>query len=136
MLTTGISKVDSAVQLISVLVIFILVLALTLYTTRWIARYQKGQRAGNNIEVVETCPVGNGKYIQIVRLAKTYVAVAVCKDTVTLLAELPKEQIEFPSGDGRTSLNFKELLHKAKAVYPEKEDNEKQGSSKEEWAEK
>ncbi|MCH5274803.1 MAG: flagellar biosynthetic protein FliO [Lachnospiraceae bacterium] len=119
MLTAGMNTVNSTAQLIAVLVIFVLVLALTLLTTKWIARYQKGQWTGGNIEILETCPMGNGKYIQIARLGDTYVAMAVCKDTVTLLAELPKEQIQMPSEDGKKSLNFKDLFQKAKAAYPE-----------------
>lgn len=116
MLLVGMSKTESISQLITVLFIFVLVLVLTLYTTRWIARYQKGQRGGNNIDIVETCSMGNGKYIQIVRLADTYVAIAVCKDSVTLLTKLEKEQIVFPTGDGGTTLNFKELLQKARSA--------------------
>ena len=116
MLLVGMKKAESIGQLITVLLIFILVLALTLVTTKWIARYQKGQRGGNNIDIVETCPMGNGKYIQIVKLADAYVAIAVCKDSVTLLAELNKEQIIFPTGDGGTTLNFKELLQKARSL--------------------
>lgn len=121
MLITGLNSADNFSQFITVLFIFILVLALTLFTTRWIARYQKGQRGGSNIDIVETCPMGNGKYIQIVRLAKSYVAIAVCKDSVTVLASLPKEDIEFPSENGG-GLRFKELLKKAKTAYPRNEE--------------
>lgn len=125
MLLTGMSKADSFAEFITVLVIFVLVLALTLYTTRWIAKYQKGQRAGNNIEVIETCPVGNGKYIQIVRLADTYVAIAVCKDSVTVLSELHKEQIVFPEEGNSTPMRFKELFNKAREAFPDKEKDAK-----------
>ena len=37
---TAIDKADSFAQLITVLIIFILVLAATLFTSRWIAGYQ------------------------------------------------------------------------------------------------
>lgn len=113
----GMTKMESISQLITLLLIFVFVIGLTLFTTRWIARYQRGvSRKGTNIDVIETCSVGNGKYIQIIRLADQYVAVCVCKDTVTLLATLDKEQIEFPKSDGSTALNFKELLQKAKSA--------------------
>ncbi len=131
MITVG-NSTDSFVQLITVLIIFVLVLALTLFTTRWIAKYQKGQKAGSNIDIVETCAVGNGKYIQIVRLAETYVAILVCKESATLLAEIPKEQIEFPTEHGKTAISFKELLRKAKAGYLGGEDIKKDDVSKEE----
>lgn len=116
MLLVGMSSTESISQLIAVLLIFILVLVLTLYTTRWIARYQKGHRGGSNIDIVETCPMGNGKYIQIVRMANTYVAIAVCKDSVTLLATLDEDQIVFPTGNSGATLNFKELFEKAKSL--------------------
>lgn len=115
---TAIDKADSFAQLITVLIIFILVLAATLFTTRWIAGYQKGQNKGKNIEVLETYPIGNGKYIQIVRLAGTYAAIAVCKDTVTMLAEIPKEDIRFPEDTGGMTLHFKDLFQKAKDELP------------------
>lgn len=123
---TTIDKADSFAQLITVLVIFILVLAATLFTTRWIAGYQKGQNKGKNIEVVETYPIGNGKYIQIVRLAETYAAIAVCKDTVTKLAEIPKEDIHFPEDAGSMSLRFKDLFQKAKDELPKEENSSKE----------
>lgn len=109
---------DRIAELIAILVIFVLVLAFTLFVTKRLAGYQRGQRAGSNIELVETCPAGNGKYIQIVRVGETYVAVAVCKDSVTLLATIPKEQLLF-SSQGGSGTKFKELFYKAKAVYPE-----------------
>ncbi len=131
MLITGLNSADNFSQFITVLFIFILVLVLVLYITRWVARYQKGQRNGSNIDIVETCPIGNGKYIQIVRLAKSYVAIAVCKDTVTVLASLPKEEMEFPA-EGGSGLSFKELFRKAKTAYPEGESSSEEDLPKEE----
>lgn len=121
MLAAGMGTVNRISELITILIIFVLVLALTLFVTKWLAGYQKGQRSGNNIEIVETCPAGNGKYIQIVRLGETYVAVAVCKDSVTLLAVVPKEQLVLPEAGGGSALKFRELFRKAKAAYPDEE---------------
>ncbi|MDE5803500.1 MAG: flagellar biosynthetic protein FliO [Lachnospiraceae bacterium] len=117
----GMGAVNRVSELITVLIIFVLVLALTLLVTKWLAGYQKGQRSGSNIEIVDTCPAGNGKYIQIVRLGETYVAVAVCKDSVTLLATVPKEQLVLPEAGGSSTLKFRELFHKARAAYPDAE---------------
>lgn len=130
LILTVTDRVDSFAQLITVLIIFVLVLVATLFTTKWIAGYQKQQNMGKNIEVVETCSIGNGKYIQIVRLAKTYVAIAVCKDTVTMLVEIPKDEIVFPDGDNKMSLHFRDLFQKAKEKLPE--DMTEEVSSKEE----
>lgn len=108
-LLTG--RTDSYAQFITILVVFILVLAVTAVATRWIASYQKQQNVNVNIEVVETTRISNNKYIQIVRVGETYVAIAVCKDTVTLLGEIPKEQLR--EGRNYQSFQFKNFLDRA-----------------------
>lgn len=109
MLLTG---TDAYVQLITVLVVFVLVLAVTALTTRWIANYQKKQGLNRNIEVVETTRLGSNKWIQIVRVGDVYKVIAVCKDSVTMMGEVPKEQLNIDNG-GDKNLSFKELLEKA-----------------------
>ena len=104
-------SVDSYVQLITVLLVFVLVLGITAATTKWIANYQKQQGAGGNIQVVETVRISNNKYVQILRVGETYMAIAVCKDTVTLLGEVPADQLNL-NGPAQ-SFSFKELLEKA-----------------------
>lgn len=102
--------VDGYAQLITVLVIFAIVLAITAVVTRYIARYQKTQGAGGNIEVVETVQITAGKYIQLVRLGDTYAAIAICKDTVTMLCQIPKEQIYIKDVSGSQGMRFREFL--------------------------
>ena len=81
---------DSYIQLITVLVVFVLVLGVTALVTRWIANYQKQQNVNANVEIIETTRIAGNKYVQILRIGDTYVAVAVCKDTVTQLCQIPK----------------------------------------------
>ncbi len=106
-LLTG--RTNSVIQLFTVLLVFILVLVMTGLTTKWLANYQKQQSVNCNVEVIEMTRVANNKYVQIVRVGEKYLAMAVCKDTVTFLCELPSEQIKTatPTGAG-----FKELLDK------------------------
>ncbi len=117
---------DDLARFLTVLIIFVGVLAITLWTTRWIAKYQKMQSSNRNIEVVETCRLTANKYVQILRMGDTYVAVAVCKDTVTLLGEIPKEQLELVSEGGKTSIDFKGILEKAKLINSGKNDGTKE----------
>ncbi|MCM1325458.1 MAG: flagellar biosynthetic protein FliO [Bacteroidales bacterium] len=106
------SGADGYAQFITVLVVFVLVLLVTAYVTKWIANYQKHQSIDRNIEVIETTRLDNNKWIQIVRVGNTYKVLAVCKDTVTLLGEVPKEELREaePGGEG---ISFKELFDKA-----------------------
>lgn len=122
---------DSYAQFITVLVVFVLVLGVTALVTRWIANYQKQQNVNVNVEVIETTRIAGNKYIQILRLGETYVAIAVCKDTVTQLCEIPEEQLrKSKTGQGSIlrSASFKELFekaaHKGRVNSVEAEDNQ------------
>lgn len=108
-LLTG--RTDSYAQFVTVLIVFVLVLAVTALVTRWIANYQKEQSVNVNVEIIETTRISGNKYIQIVRLGEKYVAIAVCKDTVTMLGEIPKEQLREESHTG--SFRFKDILERA-----------------------
>lgn len=105
---------DSTVQLITVILIFILVLALTYITTKFTAGLQKGKMASPNVEVMETFKLSTNKYIQIVRVGKKYYSIIVCKDTVTLMGELSEDEINQPKSGTETTMSFQEILNKAK----------------------
>ncbi len=117
-------KADSYAQFITVLLIFVAVLAVTALVTKWIAGYQKQQGTEGNIEVKETVRIANNKYIQLIRIGETYFAVAVCKDTVTTLGEIPAEQLKEKTTCNNTS-GFRELLERAaKKQNEEKEQSD------------
>lgn len=116
-----VSRVDSYAQLMTVLVIFLFVLALTWFVTRWIAGYQKGKSTNTNMELLESFRLSNNKYIQIVRIGNKYLALAVCKDTVTMLTEISEEELKLSEGTSMTG--FKDILNRVqKKNFLEKED--------------
>ncbi len=99
-------------QLITVLLVFVAVLGVTAFTTKWIADYQKKQNVASNLEVLDTIRLANNKWLQIVRVGDTYKVLAICKDTVTFLGEVPKEQLREVQETGE-ALSFKDLLNSA-----------------------
>ncbi len=105
-------RTDSYVQFVTVLLLFVFVLAVTAFVTKWIGGYQKGRSAGTNMELVEALRLSNNKYVQIVRIGRKYLALAVCKDTVTMLSEIPEEDLRFPEGSTGSALGFKDVLAK------------------------
>ena len=115
---------DSFFQLIGVLLIFLFVLAITYFTTKWIAGYQKGTMSNKNIKVIESFRVNNNKLIQIIQVGEKYLAISVCKDRINVLTELTKEQLTWlPTEDETTAAkapNFQEILEKLKGKFPRK----------------
>ncbi len=116
--TTG--RLDSIIQLITVIFIFIFVLAITYFTTRLTAGIQKGRMQNSNVEIVDTFRIAQNKYIQIVRVGSKYYSVVVCKDTVTLLGEISREELSLEETQLGTTMSFKEILEKAKFTKQKK----------------
>ena len=104
---------DAYLQFISILIIFIAVLAATYYVTKWIANYQKGAESGRNIDIIETCRISATKYVQIIRIGERYVAIGVSKDEITNLGDVPAEDIQLNT-EIKENRSFKEVLEKIK----------------------
>lgn len=124
LLAAGLSdRADSYVQFMTVLLLFVFVLAITAFVTKWIGGYQKSRSVGANMELIESLRLSNNKYVQIVRIGRKYLAVAVCKDTVTMLSEIPEEDLSFPEGSFGSASTFRDVLAKIQRErIQEKED--------------
>lgn len=121
------SSANSYLQFMTVLILFVFVLAITYWTTKWIAGCQKSKGANANLEVIETFQLANNKYIQIIRVGQKYLAVAIGKDSVTMLTEIPEDQLTFSSSTNNEQMSFKELFEKMqkKTILEKEEDRNK-----------
>lgn len=119
-LTVGSNGLESVVQLITVTIIFVFVLALTYFATRYIGNYQKSKLAGSNIQVLETMRISNSKYLQIIKAGEKHFVIAVCKDTITYLCDLNAEDLVFKNTSTELKTeNFKAILDKFRKDKPE-----------------
>ena len=124
MVLTVSNSANSYLQFMTVLILFGFVLAVTYWTTKWIAGYQKGKRKNSNLEVIESYQLTGSKYIQIIRVGQKYLAVAIGKDSVTMLTEVPEDQLILTGDMENGQLGFKELFEKIqKKTILEKEDD-------------
>lgn len=114
------NRFDSTVQLITVLLIFIFVLALTYITTKFAAGLQKTKMKSPNVNIIETFKLSTNKYIQIVNIGDKYYSIVVCKDTVTLLGEVNRDEINIPESGNDMTMSFQEILNKAKNITGKK----------------
>lgn len=114
------SRWDAFAQLLTLLVVFIFVLALTYFATRWAGNMQKTKMAGRNIQILETMRVSNTKYIQIIKIGSKCFAVAVCKDTMTYLCEINEQELTYLSESKTINTDgFKAILEKFKKDKPD-----------------
>lgn len=120
LLATGSGRLDSFVQLITLVIVFVVVLALTYFATRFVANVQNDKMRTSNIKVLETVRISNTKYIQVVSIGSKFFAIAVCKDTVTFLCELNEEDLTYNDTSSQDkSESFRAILDKFKKDKPE-----------------
>lgn len=87
------SSLDSFLKLISVLLVFVFVLAITYVVTRWMAGYQKVRMKSKNLQIIETIPAGNNKMICLVKAGTEYLVVSIGKDEIHPLMTLKEDQL-------------------------------------------
>ena len=115
-------RVDSIASFFTVLVIFIFILVITYFTTRYIANYQKGKFGGKNIKVIESARLTTNKFLQIVQIGDEYFAIALGKDEVTFISKLDKDNLNLTEVDADLP-GFKEIFEKAKAKLVKKNED-------------
>ena len=113
-LLTATESLSGYARFITVLILFVVVLMVTWAVTKWTAGYQKGKWAGGNIEMLESFRIAPDKYVQIIRVADKYLAVAVAKDTVTFLTELDESELMLKKDAAGGKMSFQELLEKVR----------------------
>lgn len=114
------SRFESIWQLISVSIVFLIVLGLSYYTTRWISKIQKKQSYNKNIQVIETFKITTNKYIQIIRTGEKYLVIAIAKENISMLTELTEQQLNLTMDEEVSNETFGEILNKIKELKHKK----------------
>lgn len=115
MLLVSESGLESIAQFLTVLALFIVVLVITYLTTRYVAGAQRIHLKGKNIEVIEAQKIAPNIMVQVLRVGDRYVAVAVGRDSVTLLGDLNKDDITLPEDAELAPAGFKSILDLARS---------------------
>lgn len=106
------TTVQNIIELLSLIVIFVIVLVVCYFTTRFVAGRQVVQKRIGNFEVIETFPIAQNKYLQLIKMGTKYIVISVTKDSITYITELNEEEICQMQKNSMTvhGKNFKEIL--------------------------
>jgi flagellar protein FliO/FliZ len=112
--------VDGFIQLVTVIAIFVFVLVITYFTTRFVGGYAKSKVITGNIELIDSMKIAPSGYIAVVRVASKYIAVGIGKNEISFLCELPGEDVMIRDAGGVAGYDFKELIEKARGKIGKK----------------
>lgn len=113
------SGLYSVWDVISLILIFIFVILLAYFATRFVAKYQSNMLNNkNNIRIIESFRIDSTRLILIVMIAKDYYALAYTKDSVTVIDKLNPDEINNLMADNTSKsdskLDFKAILSQVK----------------------
>ncbi len=114
-IATGVSRIESFINLFGVLIIFLFILAAAYYTSKWIGNAKFLQQNNKNIQVIETFRLNQSKYIQIVKIGSKYVALGISKEHIDVLTELTEDEINLSITEQNKmdiNMDFKDVLAK------------------------
>ena len=101
--------VNSVLKLIGLIILCILIIVASYYTTKFVGKKQLGRSPKSNFRSIDVFRLSTNKYLQIVEVGERYFCIAVAKDTITVLGELSMEDIKnFPPAPVEKS--FKETM--------------------------
>ena len=109
-----ISRSESIAQFLTVFLVFLLVLALTYFTTRFVGSFQKASSFNKNFEAIETYRITNGKYLQLVRVGQKYIVIGIGKDDISMLCEISEDELDLTKEKPQASEAFSVLMEKAR----------------------
>ncbi len=119
---------EDFLKLLAALLIFAGVLALTYFTTRYIAKIQKTRFYGGNIEIIESQQLAVNKTLYLVKIGEEYYALAAGKDTVNVIGKvdssglsLPQENPDTDPGDVKQKESFQQVLERFRIKKQDKE---------------
>ena len=105
------STAQSLLELLGLILIFVIVLVVCYLTTKFVAGRQLVQKKIGNFDVVETFPIAQNKYLQLIRMGNKYVVISVTKDSVTYITELDENEVcQIQKSTSVSGKSFKEVL--------------------------
>lgn len=116
----GMSTLENVLQLLGLLIVFILILIATYYTTKFIGSANLIHNKNNNISVVETYRISQSKYIQIIKVGGKYMVIGVSKDHMDYFTEIEEEQLNFHEFNDKATVDFKTVLSQVKDNFIKK----------------
>lgn len=123
-LTAGMSSMDSLFQLIGVSILFIIILVITYYTTKFVGGAKLGMTKNSNFKVIETFKITQNKYLQLIQIGTRYFVISISKDDIRFLTELNENEIKQQDETKPPKSNFTELFNSVLKKQKEKINND------------
>ncbi len=129
-LSFGASGVESVLKLIGLIILCVIIIAASYFTTRFVGKRQSGTGGESNFKSLDVYRINQNKYLQLIAVGTRFFVIAVSKDNVQLIAELEEDDITYWRSEKKVS--FKDIMSKVVPGRKEKsEEDEEQAENTE-----
>jgi flagellar protein FliO/FliZ len=122
-LVAEMSSTDNLLQFLGVSILFIFILAITYFTTKFVGGYKMEMNKNSNFKVHETYKVTQNKYLQIIQVGKRYFVIAVGKEEIQLISEIDEDELTLKDSLKVQKVNFTDMFN---TVMNKQKDKNKQ----------
>jgi len=119
-LATSYSSKNSVFELIGMILIFIIILVASYFTSKWIGKANMISNRAKNISVIETFRISPSKCLQIIKVGNRYIVIGITKEHIEMLTEINEEDIDLNLKEGGEPLNFQQIFSQAKKTWGDK----------------
>ena len=123
-LTAGMSNIDNLLQLLGVSILFIFILVITYYTTKFVGGAKLSITKNSNFKVLETYKIAQNKYLQLIQIGTRYFVISVSKDDIRFLTELNENEILKQDDVRLQKSSFTDLLNSSLKKLKDKNKND------------
>lgn len=109
------SPLGSFMQLIGLILLLIVILIATYYTTRFVGRMKLGQMKESNFKVIDAYRISPNKVVQIVKIGNKYIVLGIGKDTINYITQLDEAEVFIRENSAGEKMSFKQILEKIKS---------------------
>lgn len=111
------SSSNSIWELIGLVLLLIVILIATYYTTRFVGRAKGNQLKTGNFELIDSYRISPNKMLQIIKVSGKYLVIAISKDNIEFITELEEEKITIRDFGSANKQSFKKIFENIKDKY-------------------
>ncbi|NLJ91078.1 MAG: flagellar biosynthetic protein FliO [Clostridiales bacterium] len=92
-LSSALSTLENVLQLLGLLILFIIILIATYFTTRFIGQFQTNKFKNSNFKVIESFKLSQGKFLMLINISSKYYVIALGKNEISVITELDEDDV-------------------------------------------
>lgn len=119
------SSSNSIWELIGLVLLLIVILIASYYTTKLVGRAKGNQLKTGNFDLIDSYTISPNKMLQIVKVSGKYLVIAISKDNIEFITELEEDKVIVRDVGSTDKQSFKKIFEHIKDKYEANKTSEK-----------